>query len=374
MTAHAPRPPSSAWIWSKCTAQPYMLHMIEPIPQDDTASREGGAAHWAGAELIAGRQVGHGQITPDGTVLAEDMIESAEMWSEHVRGILERATTRATPDTHGVEQLVRADGAISPEVYGTPDFWLHDVNAGILHVSDLKHGHGVVEVFENWQLICYAILICASRGITAGTRVSMTVVQPRAYHREGPVRNWTVTVADLVPFAAVLRAAAAAADPACVVGSHCKHCEARHGCTAYQQDAYRIAEMTQRPIPHELSPTALGLELTMLTDAAARLKARISGLEAQGEHLARNGSPVPGWTFEAGKTDLKWIAPREQVVMLGQLVGRDLSKPADVITPTQAIKAGLPAELVAKYAERPKGALKFVRADETLGRRVFTAS
>jgi len=51
-------------------------------------------------------------------------------------------------------------------------------------------------------------------------------------------------------------------------------------------------------------------------------------------------------------------------------MGVDISKPG-ALTPTQAIKAGLPDTLIATYSERKAGGLKLVASNESRARRVF---
>jgi len=53
------------------------------------------------------------------------------------------------------------------------------------------------------------------------------------------------------------------------------------------------------------------------------------------------------------------------------MMGVALAKPG-AITPKQAIKAGLPKEIVASYSETPSGEIKLVASDATQIRKVFS--
>src|SRR5205085_9695018 len=88
--------------------------------------------------------------------------------------------------------------------WGTPDAWVYSPRSLTLDVFDFKFGHGFVSEFENWQLIGYAAGFLESLGIDGhadqALRVNLHVVQPRAYHRAGPVRTWSVLASDLRPY------------------------------------------------------------------------------------------------------------------------------------------------------------------------------
>lgn len=85
MSDHAPLPPSSAARWVQCGRSP---SLEAAFPQEDTdATREGTAAHWVLAEVLAGRRPEVGQLDPDGTPVDRDMILAAEEFAKHIKGV-----------------------------------------------------------------------------------------------------------------------------------------------------------------------------------------------------------------------------------------------------------------------------------------------
>jgi hypothetical protein len=80
----------------------------------------------------------------------------------------------------------------------------------MLEVVDLKGGRGVVvEVKGNPQLRTYALgAMLANPGIDV-SHVQVTIVQPRAPHKDGRIRSERFHVADLVEWTAELMAAMA---------------------------------------------------------------------------------------------------------------------------------------------------------------------
>lgn len=369
--------PSSAWIWRICTAQPGMVRrVVNPLPRDDTASREGTAAHWAVSEQMADQVVALGQIAPNGVVLTQEMLDSADVAVRHLRGILSRATTRPVAQrTLWMENFI---SALQEYRGGTPDFAFYDLNAGILYVRDFKHGFEIVQAFEFWQGIEYAAHLCVKLRLPPETRVDIGIIQPRAPHRDGPVRTWRVTAGGLARYWHELDMAgeeASGPDAKLRPNAGCRRCDARHECPALQRDGYATAQQSEEALPLVLSTPALGLELVQLTEARARLDARITGLEALTEQRLRAGERVTGWALRPGESRLAWRIPPEQVIALGKLSGVDLQKPDAVITPTQAKAAkslGKEATaLIDGLSHRPPAALKLARDDGSEARRVF---
>lgn len=282
------------------------------------------------------------------------------------------------PNRLHVEEPVRIP-SVHGENWGTPDAWYYDTSKGTLFIWDMKFGHGFVDCFENWQILDYAAGILDSLGIDGAAdqhiRVKMTIVQPRSYHRDGPVRSWSVMASDLRPYFNKLRAAAEAATSMAPVATvdpvrACKHCPGRHACEAFQRAAYTGFDVAMASAPLELSPHALGLELRMIQHYVKVLTARATGLEEQALATIRRGQIVPFFGVEQSAGREAWTRPVEEVIALGDMMGVALAKPG-AITPKQAIKAGLPAEVVAQYSETPRGAIKLVPDNGTAARKIF---
>lgn len=190
-----------------------------------------------------------------------------------------------------------------------------------------------------------------------GVRVVFTIVQPRAYGAGGPVRRWVFDAAELWPLVYALRHAALEAmgsDPRCVPGTWCVDCPAAVGCRALNRTLSSAIVWVTGATPERLSPADMAAQHELLKLTEGLLKARLSGLRGTIEATVQRGGYVPGWAFEPVEGRLKWDIPASEVLALGMMHGKSLSK-GDTITPTQAIAAGIPADIVAKYASRPRG-------------------
>lgn len=382
MGAHAFLPPSSAVRWSRC-ALSASLEAAYPETEESPESMEGTAAHWTVQMLLQGTPAALGMQAPNGVAVTEEMLEAAEVVREDIVATL-------GPDF--AQYLIIERRVHMPRIHptlnwGTPDYraWSRLNNGKLcLNIWDFKYGFGVVEVFENEQLIDYTEG-CLHEAQIDGLQdqeivVNLVVVQPRAPHRQGPVRNWRVMASDLRPYINRLANAAGAAcapnPPATPTPEGCEHCRGRHACEALQKAAFKHVAKGQHHSPLDLTPHALGLELRALERGQALVEARISGLKAQAEMSIRQGNLVPFWSLDSVPGRLAWTRPVAEVFAFGDMMGLDLRKEPDAITPTQAKaaakRAKLPEEMFAGFSERPSGAVKLAYDDGTKARLTFT--
>lgn len=370
---HAFLAPSSAHRWVVCAASPAMA-VRYPEMENTIASQEGTAAHWAASELLYGRNIAEGQITPNGIMIDQEMIEAAELY---VANVLPFAHIDNLPTTLCIEQRTSMSDTINPENWGTPDAWVRPTE-NLIIVWDFKYGHDFVDVFENWQLVNYAAGILEQLNIDGyqdqRLDIEFRICQPRNYHRDGSIRSWRVKASALRAMFNRLRNAAEAAmktNPTATVSPEgCKHCPGRHACEPLQHADYDAVKYSSVSTPHDLPPHALGLEARVLKRAQKLLEARISGLDAQIEAHILNGVDVPYFGMKPSQSRKFWIKPVSEVAALGDLMGVNIRKPMDILTPVQAIKAGLPGELVTDFVGI-KSSLKLEELDDKNLRKIF---
>lgn len=369
MSAHAPLMPSAAGRWVRCPGS-VAMEALYPEDGDSAKAMQGTAAHWAAAELLGGRGVCVGQVADNGIVIDDEMIEGAQLYAEYV-------ATVCNGGRPIIEQRVCIP-YVHDQCWGTPDAWYYDKVAGVVTCIDLKYGHGYVDAFENYQLAAYACGVLDTLEIDGAADqhidVVLTIVQPRSYHADGPVRSWRVKAADLRPYFNRMQTAAAAAmqpNAPTRISAECKHCNARHACGALQTAAMDAVDLAGVSVPVDLPPAAMGLELRTLQRAADMIKARISGLEEVTLSTIRRGGSVPGYRVEHGKGRKRWSRPIVEVVTMAKLMEIDITKSLAAITPAHAQKAGIPADLVDMFSETPTGEAKIVADDGSLARRVF---
>ena len=144
-----------------------------------------------------------------------------------------------------IEEKVSLD-FIRDDMFGTCDIALVD-EFGILKVFDYKHGAGqIVNVIEhneasktrlNTQLVYYALGMAAKYNFNF-SMVEIGIIQPRADHKEGPIRSETLTIQELKSYIEVFSRGVKNAmkpNPSFVVGSWCYWCKARQICPKQEQ-------------------------------------------------------------------------------------------------------------------------------------------
>lgn len=369
--AHAFLAPSGAPQWGPggCPASPKMQERY-PRDEETPEAREGTAGHFYVSEALYGRPPAPGTLAPNGHPVTAEMIECGADYLRDIRDTLKAAT----PGTQVmVESTVSMGGAVHPLNWGTPDAFMVDRPAKRVHLWDYKYGHRYVDAFENWQCLDYLAGVMEADLIDESEwpqwSFTITVAQPRNYHPDGPLREWFFTGDKLVDYVARLKIAAqlaTAESPALATGEQCRDCTARHVCPALQRVAMSMVDMSFTAQPVELPRDALGLELAIIRDAVKRLGARATGLEEQALSMLRTG-PVPGWRAEHSKGREKWKDDTDiaELVTLGAMYDVDLAKPLAAITPNQARKAGIDADVIKAYAHTPSGGLALVRSDGT---------
>lgn len=124
---------------------------------------------------------------------------------------------------------------IGPEMFGTVDAAIVDY-LGRLTVVDFKYGAGfIVEVKDNPQLAYYALGI-AHQYDYLFDEIELKIIQPRSFHKEGPVRSWVMDVESLHSWGERFkRGVDKASNPKAVraSGYWCKFCPAKNVCPEY---------------------------------------------------------------------------------------------------------------------------------------------
>jgi hypothetical protein len=356
--------------------------MAQMYPETETtdAAEEGTASHEVGAlDIHAGLNpqadvcevLDIGDAASNGVIVTEEMKECAGIYSTGCLSILNFGFGDLGA-SYGIEDQVSIE-AIHAECFGTVDFWAHIPSEKELYVCEYKYGHLFVDVFENAQLICYATGLARKLNLDQDTTVIFRITQPRAYGRGGPTREWRVKLSGLnllISQLAVKAAQALGPNPTLQTGSHCRYCQARNACPEALKAGIGFYEMASQVNTYDMSPEALGLQLRIVERAQEQLKALASSYREQVMTTIKAGGSVPGWEAIPAMGREAWNRPIDEVLYIGKLMGKDLSKPG-VVTPNQARKLGMDADIVALYAGKPNKGMKIVPQTETKIKKAF---
>ena len=378
---HSILPPSSADIWSQCMGWVVMSQSF-PETEETESQRLGTAAHEVAAKYIESYARGAmynpqvGDITSNGVHIDDEMLECCEIYADDVRAVMISSGAFAAPYL-GVEQRLEMP-AISQYSFGTSDCFIFDAKNKTIYVWDYKHGHDPVEVFENYQLINYVVGIVEHLKkhtplIGTDIKVVMRVVQPRSFHRDGPIREWSTTLDALAPFIGALSLAAEqnmSGEGLAKSGSHCKYCQARHGCPVALKSAAQLYEVAGQALPLEMSKHALAVQLSIVVEARKRLTSIEDALMQQVETSIRRGERVPGWMTQPKQGREAWAVPIDEVHALGDMLQIDLRKQS-AVTPKQAVKLGIDKDVIKAYIAKTTSGIEIVPEDEKTIRKIF---
>lgn len=196
----------------------------------------------------------------------EEMVDGCELTIETI----ERYYSRVDGDELMLE--TRLDMSwVHPKLFGTGDILIYKRRAKQLVVLDYKYGSGHVVEVSTPQVRTYAIGAAKMFEKEGVETVTLVIIQPRAYHKDGAVREETIEVFDLYEFESTLAIHAKATDDPdaeLVAGEHCKFCPAAWGCPALRAYALQLIgvklrkgkALTEKDMPRldDMTPADLG--------------------------------------------------------------------------------------------------------------------
>lgn len=359
---------SAASKWWYCSEAAW-LEQLYPDTQGDEA-REGEAAHEM-SELVLTVQFGIDELinrpASNGAMMVDEMVEHVQMYVDHVqsRGI-----------GYWVEQeiLIENPAVMPGRVTGKCDgaAFNFDEATGMLYIDDFKYGHGPVEVFENRQLLIYAIgmrykIARVIKGVT------MSIIQPRGYHHQGPIRSWTITEAELIGYEhQLIERMKAVHDPnrKCQSGLHCQHCKRLAFCETAKAAGMNAIDVIHAALPDTDTPEQVAMLMDTFTHAQKTIKHLLTAMNARGESMILNGQPIPGYGYEPGTGHAKFI-DENKAKETAQTMGVSLIE-EKTITPAEAKRRGLPKAIVDQQTYTPSTAPRLVKRDvSTLFKKAF---
>lgn len=288
MTAHSKIGASSMSRWSVCPAS---VRLSEGMPNTSSAyAQEGTRAHELAEAILNGK----------GGVPIEDMemYEAVGVYVDYIKDLQKGCST------YGIEEKFDLS-SLYPGLFGTCDAWVYHSSTATLHIIDYKHGQGIaVEVEGNKQLRYYALGALLKLNLPV-SQVEMTIVQPRAFHPDGPIRSWKIPVSDLLDFTADLVEAAERTkdvNEVPVPGDHCRFCPAAPTCSGLHETAIETAKM-------EFSPS-LSYNVEELSSVLGKIdaiKAWASAVEKFAYEEANKGIEIPGYKLVPKRATRKWI-------------------------------------------------------------------
>lgn len=373
--------------WVNCNGSVLMQTLLPETDSAPTEAKlEGRAFHWLIEQIIKSYQK-EGPILSAiefvdsfdkaGTLITLEMCDSAD---EVINDVLEYCQQHGTLQDVKVEHRVDMSFAF-PGMYGYVDIHIHNKKQREIVTWEAKYGHGYVAEYENWQSIGYASALLEEFGIDGlqdqHYRLSLRVAQPRCFQASGSVRAWNLVAADLRPYTNKYISAAYDAlsgNPATRTGTWCKNCSGTSGCQTLQHNIYSHIDRIGEVVVNALTGDSLGTEIILLQRAQKLIEMRLAGLETQALSELRTGASVAGFGAEMGygRKRFKKEIDVNEIIMLGELLGVDLRKPVELVTPAQAVKKGVDESVIAAYSETPSTGYKLKQDNGVAARLAFS--
>jgi len=116
--------------------------------------------------------------------------------------------------------------------------------------------------------------------------------------------------------------------------------------------AVELSTIPQEEKIHHLREKSISEEILETKEAISTLKMRLEDLENKAIESIREGKEVSGFKVVPQFSRVKWTLKDNDVIKLASAYNVIVAKPAklELITPLQAIKAGIPKEIVKQYS------------------------
>lgn len=381
-TTHKLLGASSAHRWMQCPGSIRMSVGIED--SGSSYAEEGSAAHFLAetclrkkkaADYYLGRIIlpvdgGHSILKAGASsearddkhwVITEDMCEAVQVYLDTIAQDMAE-----NPHLHlAVEKRFDLSN-LHPDLGGTNDAVLSAPFDKVI-VYDYKHGAGyAVEVQDNPQLLYYAL--GAYMGTDCGD-VEIVIVQPRARHRDGPVRRQKLSTQDLLFWAneqlmpAVRRASAP--DAPLHAGEWCRFCRAKPTCPQLHTTAVRAIghefDTVELPAPERLSER----DILRVLASKELLIDWLASIENHVFEKLRAGGTVPGYKLVRGRSARQWTDEKTLVERFFKHRDKLFSK--KIISPTQFDKLYKKEGWKIKYEDlvvKPEGSLSLAKESD----------
>ena len=381
LQAHSPLGASGAERWMKC---PGSVNLSEGIDEDEDNefSAPGQAAHAVAAYCLrsqtdAWEMIGQSFeprtecFYPDGRTggggdeltipVDKEMADAVQVYLDAVR----QAHPGRDQGNTWIERRFHCPD-LHDLFYGTSDFvhlnldntgYYGDDRPPCLDVWDFKYGAGiVVEVKDNPQLMYYACGMLEDLGLWETVdRVTLHIAQPRGFHFDGPLRQWSISVEDLDIWCMnvlqpAMRNALVSTDTAS--GEHCRFCPVRgHACPQILSDLTELEElvntMEKAGGAAKLTAVQLGRILDLMVPAMIARKQALKNATG----MLNTGHKVPGWKLAKARSNR--VFKDDAFVAAEKKFGDQAMTKPELKSPAQIDKLPEGDAFTARYAFKP---------------------
>lgn len=350
MTDHARLSPSARYRWSVC---PGSVREEAKYPESTgTAAVDGTHSHTLLAYCIK-----HDLLDPTTLVGSKMSDQDGEFRVDVDRANrVKVAVDYVKGRTHGHGHLFRiySEERVDPapllgrsDMAGTLDVRLW--YASTYEIIDYKDGMSPVDVFDNPQLILYALGALCQPDLLPFNDIKLTIIQPKlALKGQSHINSHTMSLELLKSKIPQIIAEAAATDnpeaPLVPGDKQCKWCAHRGACSALAGAAMKEVGLMFQPVPG-LVPSSFDMaqqsadknpatmdadQIRQILEAAPLVRQFIEGVESEAQRRMEAGQPVPGFKLVRGRGSRSWTLPDAE--MAEKLIKMGIPKGAVFVT------------------------------------------
>lgn len=370
MLAHSKIGASSCERWWNCPGSVAKVASLPPQP-DSLYALEGTAAHALAEYCLETNDdaincIGLAIPKIEGFSVTEEMAEAVQVYLDVIRA--DMAKYNVHPADLKIEHRFHLSH-IDESAFGTNDANIQIFGKKII-VYDYKHGKGVaVDAEDNKQGLYYATGAAYGEDFE---EVEIVIVQPRAIHRDGPVRRWRVSKDDLLRFSDELKGRIKLTkhgNASLHCGEWCKKtfCPAMATCPAVQSQVEKAAMVAfSEPkvtlkAPEELNP----MQLRRVLENIDLIEEYLKAVYAYAETKANNGEHIDGFKLVRGREGNRKWSDEGRVAMTLKKFG-DAIYDVKLKTPPALEKAvgKVAIQLVGEFITRTEGKTILVPTDD----------
>lgn len=326
-------------------------------------AKEGTAAGEMLAHNLLGRAVRPGMQASNGVYFNEEMQFYTSAIANEIRA---KAQTQIL-----CEQ--RIDWQTRSGIWIRGSYDVSFVHEGRLYIDDLKYGYGIIEVFECWQLLGYAIGEVIRRQ-SAYEEIVLRIRQPRPHHEDGDCREWRMSYAELLGYKERIEKRMdeiANGFKQLQTSKSCKYCAAAaEACPAFSRMYYRGLEVATEFVQDSLTDKEVSRQLDEVNRFTEILKIKKDSITALAISRIGGGKIIPGYLTEPKLGDRTWkagVTPKALETLTGRKVTEDV-----LLSPAKVEKLGVHKNFIAQLVDRRHIGQSLVRKDASkIGDKIF---
>ena len=360
--------PSITNLWGDPNGCPGYWRIVETLPKPEMTDeqREGIAAHEILEYMLKGS---HQWSDFEGGTAKSNVPFTA---AQYDAALVAAEVIKSVPGNLTVEVPLKCIG----EASGFCDAVVVSNDWETLSIFEFKNGRRAVEEFMNWQMLNYLYGVLNTPGVKRNAdkikKFDLYIIQPNAYHNDGPVRKWSLSPVRLKPTLEGLieRSEEALKDDAPLrAGDHCLDCPGLSKCEAALNRGLDLLNAVTQPHPIDMPPEAIGLMLSFAKKGRKILEELESAWTGELEAIVKSGKSVPGWGMVESLGHRKWKIAPEALEMMASAQGISVKKES-LVSPAEAKRRGLSSDTVDALCDRPISR-KLKQTDSKLAMKVF---